>query len=141
MPAATPTCPFCGGGDFDPPQRPHRAACPTAPTVETVRRVTYARHSRIGRPDVLRLTYALGGAFGDPEAFEDWHLDAPPSPARHRAADEWNRRSRALRTPASVTDALAWAGDLEVPATVLLEISAGCIRVTDPRFHSERLAA
>ena len=126
-PAAALECPSCGYQFPPPPEREVRAASNAAVMLSQVltRIVTYpvtdvrySIHKKLGSPDSLRVDYWSGMK----KVASEWVCFEHAGWARARAQRWWQRRTGGP-APATVTDAITRADELEQPATITVNES------------------
>jgi DNA repair protein RadD len=135
LPAATRICPDCGHV-FPPPEPRIEATASTLqimtlgkPQWLPVSGVDYARHEKPGRPPSLRVDYRCGLVL-----HREWVCLEHGGFPREKAVAWWRQRGPGLPVPATVTDALAQAERLRVPAAIAVRPSGRFTEVVGARF-------
>jgi DNA repair protein RadD len=85
----------------------------TPPVMVPVVNWRFARHQKAGSHDSVRVTYIAGLA-----QFNEWLAFEHGGYARSKAERWWNQHSGVTPPPWTVTEALARAGELVMPATI-----------------------
>jgi len=129
-------CPECGHkfpGRPEPTLDPTASArpiiSPAAPIWVKVDKIAYRRHTKVGKPDSLRVDY-----YENPFTFySEWVCLEHGESVTHRAIQWWRRRSDDP-PPLTVTDALWLADRLKQPSEVLVIEQGKYWRIISYRF-------
>jgi DNA repair protein RadD len=134
--ASATVCAFCGG------EMPRMLKfMPTAsdavlikqtvvdPQIEIfkVARIVYQRHSKIGKPDSLRVSYYTHGGL---RRFDEWVLLEHPGGLQHRARLWWMRRMPG-KAPETITEALQLTDQLAVPIEIKVRVDTKFPEIVD----------
>jgi DNA repair protein RadD len=134
----TRTCPACGYA-YPAPEKPkHDAAADgqavimasiTPPKWLAVTKTTYARHTKLGRPDSLRVTYWCGL-----QSYDEW-VALESEKARGLASSWWRKMAgHHSPTPVTVDEALERLDDLGRPVEIMIKPDGKYWRVVAHRL-------
>lgn len=103
-----------------------------------VRRITYARHTKAGKPDSLRVTY-----FDALESVSEWVCLEHEGYARNKAERWWLARDplECTAVPTTVSEALCLTGVLDEPTEIRVCWERGYLRILDYNFGQPRFVA
>lgn len=132
--AAARECVTCGFV-FPAPEPKIASTADTAPILSEsqprwlrVESVSFARHKKLGKPDSLRVTYLTQGG-----ECSDWICLQHDKYALERAIRWWNRRAPGTPVPATISDALARIGEIQLPTEIKVRRVGKFTEVLDAR--------
>ena len=106
-----------------------------APVDLPVERWSHARHTKLGSPDSLRVTYFAGLL-----SYNQWIAFEHQGFARRKAEQWWRVHGGQFPIPATVADALNRVGELSMPTSILTKNAGKWPEIVGHRFDQEAAA-